>query len=172
MFVLKGQVCAVTQRKHAFINRVSLKPQHKHGCGPIPDWPGQHSAVWPQQSWALEGSSQRPGLSYTWPWGSSTPWRSFISKSQHKNGWNEVKEMFGGFVGMDCSLRIVNEFGLAAASLLHKLSSLCSIFALEPRLPISAWNTYKDSLVLVLKSVRSSFESQLTTSYFHLTNIY
>lgn len=27
MFVLKGQVCAVTQRKQAFLNHVSLKPQ-------------------------------------------------------------------------------------------------------------------------------------------------
>lgn len=63
---------------------------------------------------------------------------------------------------------------LAGESLLHcvqELPSLCNISAQRPRLTPSAWNMkdYKDSLDLALKSVRLSFESQFTTSYFHLT---
>lgn len=70
-------------------------------------------------------------------------------------------------VWSDCSF-------LAGESCLHcvyELLSLCSISAQMPRLTPSAWNTkdYKDSLDLGLKSVILSFESQFTTSYFHLT---
>lgn len=161
MFALKGQVCAVTQRKQAFINHVSLKPQHKHGCGPGPDWPGQklrrvapakpgvrgaQPGIRPEPHMALR---QCHTLEISHLWESTQEWLK----------WSYTKNYLAfARVGSSLCMFSVVWSGysfLADAFLLnyvYKLSSLYNIFALGPRLTIAAWNTYKDRLVCILKS--------------------
>lgn len=118
MFVPKGQVCAVTQRKRAFISHVSLKPQHKHGRGPIPDWRRWDSVVWPWQSAVLEGLG-RIRTQAAGGFG-ATPHLGDLYLQESKQKWlkgSQTKKCLG-FAAMVYSLWIFSKFGPAAACLL------------------------------------------------------
>lgn len=145
---------------------------------------GQNSVVWPWQSRMLKGLSQKQDLGCRRPWGNTVSWRSFISKGQNKNGWNEVGEInvwallewkilfeFSGQVGLATVSLLVNLVYTVSMSYLFKVVFCPSMVS---TLTISTWNSkcYKNSLVLALKSVRSNFDSQFSALHFYLTNIY